>query len=84
MVGPPPVADDSHNERIKLLSQEFYQQTQALEIPYIDLFFSLVSDPIYRQEVLYNDGSHPKKMAARMAQVISSSPHWWFSDFKND
>jgi len=37
MVGPPPVADDSHNERIKLLSQEFYQQTQALEIPYIDL-----------------------------------------------
>lgn len=85
IVGPPPVADESHNERIKLLSQDFYQQAQALEISYIDLFFPLVSDPIYRQEVLGNDGSHPKKNGyAKMAQIISFSPDWWFPELKDD
>jgi lysophospholipase L1-like esterase len=79
MVGPPPVADEEHNQRIKLLSQAFAEESQRFDIPYIELFFPLISNPIYRQEVFNNDGSHPKQAGyAEIAKIVSSSPHWWF------
>jgi len=78
-VGPPPVADETHNERIQGLSQILAEASKMLEVPYIDLFLPLVADPIYRQDVLRNDGSHPQKRGyEKMAQMIQSSPNWWF------
>jgi lysophospholipase L1-like esterase len=79
MVGPPPVADETHNESIQALSQIFAEASKMLAVPYIDLFFPLVTDPIYCQDVLNNDGSHPQKRGyEKMAQIIHSSPNWWF------
>jgi acyl-CoA thioesterase I len=79
VVGPPPVDGNDQNEKIKVLSEAFAQETEALDVPYIDLFSSLVSDAAYKQEVSSNDGSHPKSSGyAKMAQIVGSSPRWWF------
>lgn len=79
MLGPPPVDEDEQNERIASLSQAYAQEAKALGVPYIDLFSPLARDAAYRREVLNNDGSHPKSGGyAKMAQVVSLSPHWWF------
>lgn len=79
MVGPPPVIDDEQNERIKALSLAFAGETQALGVPYIDLFSALCADDAYRRDVSRNDGSHPKSAGYyKMARIIGSSPRWWF------
>ena len=78
-VGPPPVLDDEHNERIKGLSLAFARETQALGVPYVDLFSALCSDSAYKREVSMNDGSHPRSEGySKMAHIVGSSPSWWF------
>ena len=84
MVGPPPVLDDEQNERIESLSLAFARETQALGVPYIDLFSALCSDDAYRRDVLRNDGSHPRSEGySRMARIIGSSSSWWFHAANN-
>ena len=79
MVGPPPVLDGEQNGRIEDLSLAYSRETQALGVPYIDLFSALCSDDTYRREVASNDGAHPRSEGySRMARVIVSSPRWWF------
>ncbi|MCY3791593.1 MAG: lipase, partial [Gemmatimonadetes bacterium] len=79
MVGPPPVLDDEQNERIESLSLAFARETQALGVPYIDLFSALCSDDAYKREVERNDGAHPRSEGySKMVHIISSSPSWWF------
>ena len=84
MVGPPPVLDDEQNARIEDLSLSFARETQALGVPYIDLFSALCSDDAYKREVSNNDGSHPKSEGySKMACIIDSSPNWWFRSPNN-
>ena len=79
MVSPPPVDDDDQNERIKLLSEAFAHEADALGVPYIDLFSPLVRDVIYKQEVSNSDSFHPRSSGySKMAQIIGASPMWWF------
>ena len=79
MLGPPPVGEDEHNERIMALSQTYAQEAHALGVPYIDLFSPLVSDAAYQREVSNNDGSHPSSGGyTKMADIVSSSGSWWF------
>ena len=79
MLGPPPVGEDEQNERIMSLSQAYAQEAKALGVPYIDLFSPLASDAAYQREVSNNDGSHPRSGGyAKMADIVSSSPRWWF------
>lgn len=44
MVGPPPVSDPEQNERISMLSSVYYETTQGLGVPYVDLFSHLIMD----------------------------------------
>ena len=84
MVGPPPVIDDEQNERIESLSLAFARETQALGVPYIDLFSALCSDDAYKREVERNDGAHPRNEGySKMARIIESSPSWWFHAINN-
>lgn len=84
MVGPPPVLDDEQNERIESLSLAFARETQALGVPYIDLFSALCADDAYKREVARNDGSHPRSEGySKMARIIGESPSWWFSASNN-
>ncbi len=79
MIGPPPVGDDSQNERIMALSQLYAAEAKILGVQYIDLFLPLASDVAYKREVLGNDGSHPRSSGyTKMANIISSSSSWWF------
>ena len=79
MVGPPPVADDVQNERIERISEVLAEESNAFDVPYIDLFYSLKSDVAYKQEVRRNDGSHPRSTGyAKISATISSSSSWWF------
>ena len=84
MVGPPPVIDDEQNERIGSLSLAFARETQALGVPYIDLFSALCSDDAYKREVERNDGAHPRSEGySKMARIIGASPSWWFHTINN-
>lgn len=79
MVGPPPVADAAHNERILSLSCAYSRAADAIGIPYIELFSALFPDAGYRGEVSRNDGAHPRSAGyAKMAEIIAASPDWWF------
>ncbi|MGM0517826.1 MAG: GDSL-type esterase/lipase family protein [Pseudomonadota bacterium] len=79
MVGPPPVDDDGHNDRIETLSEALADLAGSRGTPFIDLFTPLVGDAAYRQAVKRGDGAHSDSAGyARMAERISSSPHWWF------
>ena len=79
MVGPPPVLDDEQNERIEDLSVDFVRETQALGVPYIDLFSALYSDDAYKREIARNDGAHPRSEGySKIARIIGLSPNWWF------
>ena len=78
-VGPPPVADTEHNERIMALSNAFMEEAGAQGVPYIDLFSPLVSDARYMLEVRGNDGSHPSARGyEKMTNIILASADWWF------
>ena len=79
MVGPPPMPEDAQNERIGALSRAFAAEAALLAVPYIELCASLVSDAAYKREVANNDGAHPRSAGyAKIAQIIASSPNWWF------
>lgn len=79
VVGPTPVEDDSHNARIQILSEGFFQQAKMLGIAYIDLFSVLSSDLSYKQELAHQDGAHPTHVGyGKIASIIQASPLWWF------
>ena len=76
-IGPPPIAEDDHNHRIEAISKAFAREAERSEVPYIELFASLISDGEYKQEVMDYDGAHPRsKGYAKIASVISASPYW--------
>ena len=78
-IGPPPVAEDDHNARIKAISEAFAREAEGLQVPYIELFAPLISDGDYKEEVLAYDGAHPRSRGyAKMAGIVSASSYWWF------
>ena len=84
MVGPAPVEYNDQNERIKALSQSFAHEAALLNVPYIDLFSSLVTDEKYMQDVSSNEGCYPKGFHPTssgysiIAEIVGLSPSWWF------
>jgi len=78
-VGPPPVVDAAHNERIHVLSETFSHLANELNVPYISVLPALVANEEYKQEVKENDGAHPRSEGyAELAHIIGASPQWWF------
>lgn len=84
IIGPPPVSDDNHNKRIESLSREFSKIADSCNVPYINIFESLIKDAVYIDDILANhncfpEGYHPTKDGYSMiAQEIIASPKWWF------
>jgi len=80
MVGPPPIGEKVQDERIKVLSNSFSYEAEALGIPYIDIFTTLATDDSYKSEVSSNDGAHPRSSGySKIAKIIGASPFWWFN-----
>lgn len=77
MISPPPIADREQRERIGALTQQLGVLCQDLQIPFLDVFTSLLNSPIWMQEVTQGDGSHPQAAGYEVwAQQIQSWPGW--------
>lgn len=82
LVGPPPVADGTHNTRIRRLSDAFSDIAASLEVGYVALFARLLDDPVYMSEIAAYDGAHPRSAGyERIAALIGSAPSWWFPSY---
>jgi len=85
MVGPPPCGDVNQQERnqiIATLSQEFALVCAQLEVPYLDVFASLVNSSVWLTEAKTNDGAHPRTAGyAEFAEIVQRWDAWldWFS-----
>ncbi|MFV2057964.1 MAG: GDSL-type esterase/lipase family protein [Thiohalomonadales bacterium] len=80
MIGPPPVDDDEQNLRIQALDAAYADLCQAQQWDYLSIFEPLQAEPIWREEVSNNDGSHPRAAGyALLAEMIYEWPAWWFN-----
>jgi lysophospholipase L1-like esterase len=78
-IGPPPIVDDDHNERIAHLDAALSATASAAGVPYIALFEQLVSDARYRRDILQGDGAHPSSIGYdRIARLVIAHAAWWF------
>jgi len=76
-VGPPPVADQEQNTRIAALSEEFAPVCQALGVPYLPVFPSLVGSKAWMREAAAGDGSHPgAKGYGELALLVEAWDAW--------
>lgn len=79
VVGPPPVTDETQNERIRIYSQKLAIEADVAGIPFIELYSRLVNDGVYLQEVSANDQAHPRGSGyAKIAELVGQHPSWWF------
>ncbi|MEH2406859.1 hypothetical protein [Nostoc sp.] len=64
------------------VSQEFALVCDQLDVPYLDVFSSLVKSPIWLAEAKANDGAHPKADGyAEFAAIVQNWEGWlnWFT-----
>ncbi len=59
VVGPPPVADAGHNQRIKHLDGVFRIGCREAAVSYVSVFDPLLGDEAWSTEVQRSDGAHP-------------------------
>ncbi len=79
MIGPPPVADEPHNERIFQLCDALQAVAIACQVPYLKVCDTLHRSSTWMGEVARNDGSHPQAGGyAELAALVQHWPHWWF------
>jgi lysophospholipase L1-like esterase len=79
MVSPAPCGD---HQIIANLSQEFALVCNQLDVPYLDVFSSLLKSPIWLAEAKANDGAHPKADGyTEFAAIVQNWEGWlnWFT-----
>ncbi|OIO54908.1 MAG: hypothetical protein COX57_03620 [Alphaproteobacteria bacterium CG_4_10_14_0_2_um_filter_63_37] len=83
MLGPPPVLDAAHNDRVLALTEALEGLCCRLEIPFIPLAEPLLGDDRYLEAVRSGplaDESHPGAEGyIRIAEEILAHPAWWFA-----
>ncbi|MEH2287964.1 GDSL-type esterase/lipase family protein [Nostoc sp.] len=85
MVSPPPCGDvdqEKRNQILANLSEEFALVCDQLDVPYLDVFSSLVKSPIWLAEAKANDGAHPKAAGyTEFAAIVQNWEGWlnWFT-----
>jgi lysophospholipase L1-like esterase len=77
MIGPPPGAELSRNERVKDLSFRLEDLCHELSIPYFVSFTTLMASTIWMPSVKSVDGTHPSAVGyAEWAKRIDAWPAW--------
>jgi lysophospholipase L1-like esterase len=59
ILGPPPLADPEHSERIGNLDQAMAEVSQSSGVTYVSVFDQLYRSEVWMQQVAENDGAHP-------------------------
>ncbi|MEB3177877.1 MAG: GDSL-type esterase/lipase family protein [Nostocaceae cyanobacterium] len=83
MISPPPVGDETQNQRIANLSRHFAALCQELNVPYLNVFPILENSNIWMNEIKNYDGAHPRAAGyAEFAQIVQNWNAWqnWFPD----
>jgi len=79
IVGLLPVDGDEQNTRIESVNAAFKKKAKQLDVPFIDIYYELVNDSIYRKEIHNADGAHPTNHGYRkISELILASGKWWF------
>ncbi|MBE9005894.1 lipase [Fortiea sp. LEGE XX443] len=81
MIGLSPCGDAAQNQRIANLDQEFALVCQQLDIPYLNVFPTLIKSNIWIEEARNYDGAHPRAAGyAEFAQIVDNWDAWlnWF------
>jgi lysophospholipase L1-like esterase len=79
LIGPPPIADQQHNERTRQLSLAMGQVAEAEGVRFLSTFDALQADPVWMAEVSAGDGAHPGAPGyARFAALVDGWVGWWF------
>ncbi len=77
MVGPPPVPDLEHTDRLHKLTLGLAEVCRSLEIPFLDLVSPLRASPVLMREMAADDGFHPGAAGyAAIAGVVVDWPAW--------
>ncbi|WP_449221696.1 GDSL-type esterase/lipase family protein [Tistrella mobilis] len=77
MIGPPPIAEDEANLRIRALSDALGPICRRLSVPWLPVFDALAADPVWMAEVRTGDGAHPDAAGyERLAKLIEGWPAW--------
>jgi|SRR5215469_709275 len=75
MIGPPPIAEAAANARVKALNADFDALCRALAIPFLDVFASLQSAPVWMDGLA--DGAHPGRDGYQaLAALVDRWPPW--------
>jgi lysophospholipase L1-like esterase len=82
VVGPPPMPDLEHTQRIGAFSRRLAHLCDELALAYLETFGPLQTSDDWVREVVANDGSHPQ--AAGYAALANLVQHWagwrgWFT-----
>lgn len=79
MVGPTPVRDPAHSERIGRLSQLIGPVAAQHGVDYLDVFGALCGNPTWQEELASGDGAHPGARGYEaLAGVVERWPQWPF------
>ncbi len=81
LIGPPPVSDEVHNDRVGRLSVEFAAVAQRTGTPYLPVFAALTIDQVWRKEVIAHDGDHPSAGGyIQLAHFVDRWSEWPFRE----
>jgi lysophospholipase L1-like esterase len=77
MIGPPPIADASRNQRIADMSKRLAALCAEIGVPYFNAFDALTGSSAWRDALRAGDGVHPVAAGyAEWARVIEAWPAW--------
>jgi lysophospholipase L1-like esterase len=80
VVGPSPVNEAEQDERIVALCRLYELCAAQLEVPYLPIVRTLMSDERWHRDVAGSDGCHPGALGYElMAALVQSWPAWWFA-----
>ena len=81
VVGPPPVADAEHDQRIEHLDGLFRTACRQAAVPYVSVFSLLFGDGAWRTEVQHGDGAHPAAGGyQQLTELVRPTWHRWTSE----
>lgn len=80
VVGPPPVADEAHNERTAALDDVFRAVCRDAAVSYVSVLEQLTSNDTWMREVEQGDGAHPGADGyTRLAELIRPAWEDWIT-----
>lgn len=76
-IGPPPIADRDVNQRVEKVVAAIAEVCGALKVPFLDVFPTLQSSPLWLNEIGAGDGAHPSRGGYQeLASLIDQWPEW--------